>query len=208
MASKKQTSPVFAENMLYKIWKNKIDIRKLVTSVEAKEQGIFALLDSLDGNAKTEKAVSELTAAELNVENGLNYLLEKLDKVFQEETIDEAYNVHSSFINLSKRDDMSINENTIEFEHLNNEMIQHQMKLPKTVLTFKLLDGENSKCEEKKLALTLCSELDFDKIKPALKRLFTTSSNPSHSQDNIVALNKNRHFPTKTTKNVMIKSIH
>ena len=63
MASKKQTSPVFAENMLYKIWKNKIDIRKLVTSVEAKEQGIFALLDSLDGNAKTEKAVSELTAA-------------------------------------------------------------------------------------------------------------------------------------------------
>ena len=58
-----------------------------------------------------------MTAAELNVENGLNILLEKLDKVFQEETIDEAYNVHSSFINLSKRDDMSINENTIEFEH-------------------------------------------------------------------------------------------
>ena len=135
MASKKQTSPVFAENMLYKIWKNKIDIRKLVTSVEAKEQGIFALLDSLDGNAKTEKAVSELTAAELNVENGLNFLLEKLNKVFQEETIDEAYNVYSSFINLSKRDGISINEYIIEFEHLNNRMIQHQMKLPNTVLT-------------------------------------------------------------------------
>ena len=135
MASKKQTSPVFAENMLYKIWENKIDIRKLVTSVEAKEQGIFALLDSLDGNAKTEKAVSELTAAELNVENGLNFLLEKLNKVFQEETKDEAYNVYSSFINLSKRDGISINEYIIEFEHLNNRMIQHQMKLPNTVLT-------------------------------------------------------------------------
>ena len=53
--------------------------------MEAKEQEI-----SLDGNPKTETAVSELTAAELNVENGLNLLLENLDKVFQEENIDEA----------------------------------------------------------------------------------------------------------------------
>ena len=62
-----------------------------MTSVEAKQQGIDVLLDSLDGNAKAEKDVSELTAAELNIENRLNLLLEKLDKVFQEETIDEAY---------------------------------------------------------------------------------------------------------------------
>ena len=64
---------------------------KLLTSIQAKEPGIVRLLESIDGNAKTKKAVSELTAAELNVENGLNLLLEKLDKVFQEETIDEAY---------------------------------------------------------------------------------------------------------------------
>ena len=50
-----------------------------------------------------------MTAAELNVENGLNLLLEKLDKVFQEETIDEAYNVYSSVIDHSKREDMSLN---------------------------------------------------------------------------------------------------
>ena len=66
-----------------------------MTSVEAKQQGIDVLLDSLDGNAKAEKDVSELTAAELNIENRLNLLLEKL-----EETIDEAYNVYSFFVNL------------------------------------------------------------------------------------------------------------
>ena len=71
-----------------------------MTSVEAKQQGIDVLLDSLDGNAKAEKDVSELTAAELNIENRLNLLLEKLDKVFQEENIDEAYNVYSFFVNL------------------------------------------------------------------------------------------------------------
>ena len=119
MASKIRTPPVSTENILYKTWKNKTEMWKLVTSVEAKEQGIVVLLDSLDGNAKAETAVSKLTAAELNVENGLNLLLEKLDKVFQEETIDEANNVYSSLLNLSKREDMSRNEYIIEFEHLN-----------------------------------------------------------------------------------------
>ena len=36
MASKKQTPPVFAENMLYKTWENKTEMWKLVNSVEAK----------------------------------------------------------------------------------------------------------------------------------------------------------------------------
>ena len=89
---------------------------------------------------------------------------------------------------------MNINENIIEFKHLNNKMIQHQMKLPNTFLTFKLLDGANIASEERKLALTLCSDLDFDKMKSALKRLFTTSSNHSHSQDNIVAMKQEEAF--------------
>ena len=87
-------------------------------------------------------------------------------------------------------------------------MIQHQMKLPNTVLTFKFLDGANITSEERKLALTLCSNLDFDKTKSALKRLFTTSSNHSHSQDNIVAIKQEETFFNKKYKNRMIKPIH
>ena len=95
---------------------------------------------------------------------------------------------------------MSTNEYIIEFEHLNNKMIQHQMKLPYTVLPFKLLDGANITNEERKLPLTLCSDLDFDKMKSALKRLFTTSSNHSHSQDNIVAIKQEVFFNRKNKK--------
>ena len=99
---------------------------------------------------------------------------------------------------------MSINECIIEFEHLNNKMIPHQMKLPNKVLTFKLLDGENITDQERKLALTLCSDLDFDKMKLALKRIFTTRSNHSHRRY------KRRRgiFQQKNTKNRMIKLIH
>ena len=41
-------------------------MRQLVTSVTKKEQTIIILLDLLEGNAKAEKSVSDLTATELN----------------------------------------------------------------------------------------------------------------------------------------------
>ena len=43
----------------------------------------------------------------------------------------------------------------IEFEHLYYKMTNHEMPLPNTVLTFKLLDGAKLNEDEGKLALTL-----------------------------------------------------
>ena len=39
---------------------------QLVTSIDEKEQAIVVLLESLDGNTKAEKAVSEFTATKLS----------------------------------------------------------------------------------------------------------------------------------------------
>ena len=75
MASKGRTLPVFTENMLYKTWRNKIDMWQLVTIVPKKEQVINILLDSLKGNTKAEKAISDLTATELNDDEGINIIL-------------------------------------------------------------------------------------------------------------------------------------
>ena len=69
--------------MLYKTWRNKIDMWQLVTSVPKKEQAIIILLDSIEGNAKAEKAVSDLTANELNNDEGFNILFTKLDLEIQ-----------------------------------------------------------------------------------------------------------------------------
>ena len=69
--------------MLYKTWRNKIDMWQLVTSVPKKEQAIIILLDSIEGNAKAEKAVSDLTANELNNDEGFNILFAKLDLEIQ-----------------------------------------------------------------------------------------------------------------------------
>ena len=68
---------------------------------------------------------------------------------------------------------MSLTDYIIEFEHLCHTMTNHEMPLPNTVLTFKLLDGAKLSEDERKLALTLGNNLEFETLKSSLKRIFT-----------------------------------
>ena len=56
----KRAPPKFTDGMLYKTWRNKIEMWELVTNVPLNKRGIIVLLDSLEGNAKAEKAVVDL----------------------------------------------------------------------------------------------------------------------------------------------------
>ena len=64
----KKSPPKFKGATSYTSWKNKIEMWALVTSIPKKEQAIVVLLEALDENIKAEKAVSELTASNLNVQ--------------------------------------------------------------------------------------------------------------------------------------------
>ena len=202
----KKTPPKFIQGMSYETWKNKIEMWKIVTSISKKEQGIIVLLESLEGNNRAEKAVSELTAAQLNIDTGLDVLLEKLDKVFVSDTVDEAYSTYSRFIKFHKTSDMSMTEYIIEYEHLSHKMIEHKMTLPDTVLTFKLLDGANLTEDDRKLALTLSSDLKLDTMKSALKRIFTKLTQQTETNDNQnfkdeeAFFSKNTLYKTRNTR--------
>ena len=140
-----------------------------------KEQAIVVLLEALDENVKAEKAVSELTASSLNVDTGLKLLLEKLDLTFKVEKIDDAYSAYSNFNVFVKKEEISMNDYTLEFEHLSYKMAEHDMKLPDTILAFKLLDGAGLNEAQRQLALTLGNDLTFSSMKSALKRIFSRS---------------------------------
>ena len=60
----------------YTEWKNRLQMWRTVYGYPKKEQPI-ALLQSLNENKKAEKAVSKLTVTDLNVNDGLEKLLEK-----------------------------------------------------------------------------------------------------------------------------------
>ena len=70
--------------------KNKSLMWKLVCGVDVKEKRIIVFLQSLNGNKKAEKALSNLTAEMRYNNNGLNVFLENLDAIFQSEEIEDA----------------------------------------------------------------------------------------------------------------------
>ena len=141
MTSKKSAPPRFRNDVPYKVWKNKLSMWTLVTAVPKREQAIIVFLESLNGNHKAEKAVADLTADELNKDDGLKILIEKLDVSFQADKIDDAYRTYVDFNSYMKSPHISMNDYIIEFEHRYFKTVQYDMKLPDIVLDFKLLDG-------------------------------------------------------------------
>ena len=76
----------------YTEWKNKLLMWTLVCGYVKKEQGII-LSQSLSENQKAKNVVIPLTLTDLNKEDGLNILLNKLDELFKtEQTQDSYYN--------------------------------------------------------------------------------------------------------------------
>ena len=175
-SNRKTTPPQFKESMPYKVWKNKIQMWRLVTSIPKKEQAIIVRLESLDNNVKAEKAIDQLTTTELNADDGMETLLNKLDSVFQSEAVDEAYNVYSMFINFSHAENVDIHEYILGYEHLYKKMEDFGIKLPDAVLVFKLLGGASLSVDDRKLALALGKDMKFSDMKSALKRLFNKAS--------------------------------
>ena len=125
-------------------------------------------MQSLNENKKAEKAVSKLTVTNLNVDDGLKKLLEKLDSTFETEKTQESYNFIKNFNKFQRLEDMSINEYLLEFEHLNDRMIQFDLKLPDNIC-LKLLESASLCVNEKQMALTIANDLKHDSKKLVLK---------------------------------------
>ena len=133
MSSQKKTLPKFTTETPYKTWKNKVQIWQIVTSVEKNQQAINIFLESPEGNPKTANAVPDLTATDLNTDQGMNFF-EKLDKVFQSETTDESYGMYPAFISFKRTYRMNMSDFILEYKHLYQKMIQYDIKLPDAII--------------------------------------------------------------------------
>ena len=166
-----------------KVWKNKLEMWKIVCGIPIKEQGIIVLLQSLVDNKNSEKAT--LAAHDLNGDSGLDILIKKLDDVFKDEIVEDTYSIYLKFTHLKKHSTMSMNDYILEFENLSHEMSIHNMALPDTVLAFKILEGAMITDHQRQMTLTFASDLFFKRMKAALKRIFGEKSFTSTSNDEL-----------------------
>lgn len=81
------------------------------------EQTIVTLSKSLEYD-KAEKAASDFAANELNSDEGMTILMNKLDSEFQNETIDEAYEMYSKLINFIRKDHCDMSDYILGFENI------------------------------------------------------------------------------------------
>lgn len=152
---------------------NKIQIWQLVTSIPKSEQGIVILLESLEHDVKAQKTASDFTVNELNSDEGMKILMNKLDSIFQNETTDEAYEAYIKFLNLTRKDHCDMSDYVLEFENLYKHGKEFRMNMLDPVLVFEHLDGSNAANNDCKLTLALGKDTKFDHMKHALKRLFS-----------------------------------
>ena len=100
---------------------------------------------------------------------------------------------------------MNVSDYILEYEHLYQNMMQHDMKLPDAIFTSRLLDGAQVTDDQRKLALTMSSNLNFEGVKSALKRL----SHIQHVTNMMVyKLNKKKHFVAKNTICMVRNKVH
>ena len=71
---KEYSSVIVWIRLTYEVWRNKLDMQKVVLWVPKDKQGIIVLLGSITDNKKGEKVVSTLTAHNLHSKNGLKRL--------------------------------------------------------------------------------------------------------------------------------------
>lgn len=169
MAANYKVPPKFDETRPYECWKNEVNVWKRITELDKKKQALAIAL-GLEGRAR--EIAMEISADQLDQDDGMETLLAKLDGVFLREEKDRTYEAYSHFDRISKDSSVSMEDYIIDFEQRYNRMKKYNMALPDAVLAFKLLDTACLDRKDRQLALTACTELTFTSMKSALKRIF------------------------------------
>ena len=128
--------PPFEKDEEYEVWKRDVELWQEFTDLAKAKQAVAVNL-CLRGRARV--AASEIPIADLKKDNGVQTLLDRLDKVFLLDEGSRQFAVFSEFYKLKKCDRQAMDEFSSQFEHVSYKMETQTMKLPDPVTTFMLL---------------------------------------------------------------------
>ena len=162
--------PALTVDKAYESWRNEVLTWQELTDLP-KPKRALAIALSLTDKAAREYAM-EINVDILKADDGVDKLLEELDKLFQKDKVDLAYSAYKRFDNFARTSDMAMSEFIVEFEKRYNTAKKHVNELPDTILAFKLLDSAGLDDSQKQLALTACTDCKFSTRKSSLNRIF------------------------------------
>ena len=176
--------PVFSKEKPYDRYVDEIRAWCIVTELDKKKQGVAIALSfpESDPSGVRDKVFNELKLETINADDGVEKLIEYLDKLFKKDELSEVYERYILFDRYERESEMKIDDFILEFERRYNRIKQKDMNLPAGVLAFKLLDASKLPHDKRQLVLTAVdytkkTEL-FDQMKSALRKFFGEQSVP------------------------------
>ena len=177
--SKSHPPPEYHKGLSWVDYKKEIKIWQALTTLAAEKQGP-ALYLSLKGKAR--EAALEIDIDQIKGANGVKAILDKLDKLFLEDTNQSAYLAYQKFETFKRPEQMSMKDYLVKFEQLYTKIKDHQMILPDGVLAYRVLNSANLNNDQMTLCRATMTELKYESMVKQLTRLFADSVTPGLTQ--------------------------
>ena len=139
----------------YDTWKKELEIWKLMKTCTATEQGPI-LFRSIQNNTKAKNAALELTPEQIGSATGLELIIGKLDKVYNQEDNAKICSILEKFESFRRLPSVTMKTFALDFERLHNKVKEYKITYPDGVLAYRLLKSANmSKDHESLLRATV-----------------------------------------------------
>ena len=154
-------------------WLHETEIWQCLTDLEKNKQGpaIYLSLDE-----KIRKTCSDIKVKDLNSDDGVNILINKLKSLFAKDSNQAAYLAYDKFETFKRPVDMNIVDFINEFERLYNNIKKYDMELPTGVLAYRLLKSADISEDKQQLARATLPEFSYECMKRQLKAIYDNLS--------------------------------
>ena len=161
--------PQFSEDGDFDSWKRDMEFWELVTDLPKKKQGPVVYLSLSE---KVRQACSSLTKEELNEDDGLNKITNKLKELYSVTEDQAMFNAYENFETFQRPNDMNICEYINKFEQLNQKLVNFKITLPSAVLAYQLLKNANLPPATRDLIRATVASLTYDAMKKQIKAIY------------------------------------
>ena len=165
--------PEFQEdNSSYEEYRKEVQIWQLLKICSKKAEGPL-IFRTLKGRAKS--VALELSVEEIGSDNGLELIMEKLDKLYLTEKNQRIFLALDEFENFKRSDNGSMSDFIIEFERCHNKVVAFECTYPDGVLAYRLLKAANLSSQNEQLcrATIGTGEWSYKSMLSQLKKIFT-----------------------------------
>lgn len=163
----------------------------VVTDIAKSKQAVAIALSfpENDPSGIRDKVFNELKLESINRDNGVETLITYMNKLFKKDELAEVYERFTLFFRYTKDSNKKMEDFIMEYEKLYNRMVQKKLKLPESILAFKLLESSNLEFKDRQLVLTGVNyenkDTLFEQMKSAMKKFFgQQATSPSTSSRN------------------------